>query len=207
MEISFLPWPASHCPPSHSLIHSWVVLQVLGCDKRLVFGSGWCLPLPNINSDCGPGDAGSCLWKAERPHSSAVCVCARYCWKLQEWNKVYETPALAKLFFGTDKQMHPSIKTKYTRWPEVLRRKGKKGWLSNCGLTCDSRLCSGREAVNLRVRSGGGAGRGNCDCGGLRAELGLGYLRNSEVADVAERSKLRGQNRGSARSQAPVTGP
>lgn len=29
----------------------------------------------------------------------------------------------------------------------------------------------------------------------LRAELGLGYLRNSEVADVAGRSQHRGQNR------------
>ena len=41
MEISFLPWPASHCPPSHSLVHSWVILQVLGCDKWLVFGSSF----------------------------------------------------------------------------------------------------------------------------------------------------------------------
>ena len=65
MEISFLPWPASHCPPSHSLVHSWVILQVLGRDKWLVFGSGWCLLFPNTNSNCGPGDAGSCLWKAE----------------------------------------------------------------------------------------------------------------------------------------------
>ena len=49
--------------------------------------------------------------------------------------------------------------------------------------------------MNQRVKSGGGAGKGNCNCGGPRAELGLGYLRNSEVADVAGRSKHRGQNR------------
>ena len=91
--------------------------------------------------------------------------------------------------------MHVSVRTKYTRWPEILRRKGKKGWLGNCGLTYDSRLCSGQEEVNQCVRSGGGAGRGNWNCGGPRAELGLGYLRNSEVAKVAGRSKHRGQNR------------
>lgn len=53
-------WPGlAPAALTHTLVRSWLVLQVPGCD---IFSS-----FPNTNPDCGPGGAGSHLQKVRDP--------------------------------------------------------------------------------------------------------------------------------------------
>lgn len=63
----FPAWPGlTPATLTHTLVRSWVVLQVPGCD---IFSS-----LPNTNPDCGPGGPGSHLQKVKDPGMMHTCA-------------------------------------------------------------------------------------------------------------------------------------